>query len=390
MTNIEDRKLSEEEIKSRLQEIINELENEETDANTDDLENEARNLTETLKEMKKMENRNKLANQINEGIVEASKINDESRQKEVEKTFEQRKKDLLESRSITVSSSSLLAPKYQATEVNDTFTPVSRLFENADVEDLEGGESYQEPYVKSYSKGGQTDEGADYTSAEPEFGYADLDKVKITAYAEVSKEAEKLPAQKYVEKVEKAMNVAVVKKMTEQMLNGTGTKSFKGIFKNTTEITGVNDVTLSAINNTTLDDIIFNYGGSEDTEDDGVLILSKEDLKAFSKVRTSDGKKVYNIDTKNKTIDTIPYIISSECHPLSANDTTAGTYNCMAYGSLKNYKIVLFSDVEVEKSTDYQFKKGMVSYRADVMAGGNVVKYQGFVRVKKVVVASGS
>ena len=359
-----------EEIKKRLQEIVDALEDENSDVDTEALEEESRSLTKQLKELQKMEERKKIASKINEGVVEARQITDEELNQEVNKTYETRKKDLVEHRSITVSSSSLLTPTHQSKEINDTFTPVSRLFENADVEDLEGGESYQEAYVKSYSKGGQTDEGADYTSAEPEFGYADVDKVKITAY---------------VEKVENAMRIAVVKKMIEQMLNGTGTKSFKGIFKNTTEITGNDDVVISEINNTTLDDIVFNYGGPEETEEDAVLILSKEDLKAFSKVRSTDGKKVYTIDTKAKTIDTIPYIISSECHSVSANDTTAGTYNCMAYGSLKNYKVAVFSDLEVEKSTDYQFKKGMTCYRAEVMAGGNVVKYNGFVRVKKVV-----
>ena len=57
----------------------------------------------------------------------------------------------------------------------------------------------------------------------------------------------------------------------------------------------------------------------------------------------------------------------------------------MAYGSLKNYKVTLFSDVEIQKSTDYKFKQGITSYRASVMAGGNTVKLDGFVRVTKTV-----
>ncbi len=385
----EERKLSEEEIKNRLQEIIDELEDEESEADTEKLEEESRSLTNQLKEMKKMEARNKLAEDINNGVVEAEKIeveSEEARKQELAKV-EERANALREKRSITVSSSNLLTPNHQAKEINDTFTPVSRLIDNADVENLDGGESYQESYVKTYGTGGQTDEGDNYTSSgtEPTFGYADINKVKVTAYAEISEEAEKLPAQNYVEKVEKNMTIALKKKMVEYMLNGTGNKQFMGIFKNTQEITGVTDVTASAINNQTLDDIIFAYGSDEDTEEDAVLILSKADLKAFSKVRTNDGKKFYDIDTKNKTIDGIPYIISSQCHPVSATGETAGTYNCMAYGSLKNYKIAIFSDMEVSKSTDYKFKEGMTCYKSSVMAGGNVVKYQGFVRVNKVV-----
>ena len=379
-----------EEIKSRLQEIVDALEDENTDADTEALEEEARSLQKQLEGMEKMEARKKLASNINDGLVEARKIDavdpEETRKAELAKV-EERATALKEKRSITVSSSNLLTPNHQAKEINDTFTPVSRLIDNADVENLDGGESYQESYVKTYGTGGQTDEGGNYTSSgtEPEFGYADINKVKVTAYAEISEEAEKLPAQNYVEKVEKNMTIALKKKMVEYMLNGTGNKQFMGIFKNTQEITGVTDVTASAINNQTLDDIIFAYGSDEDTEEDAVLILSKADLKAFSKVRTNDGKKFYDIDTKNKTIDGIPYIISSQCHPVSATGETAGTYNCMAYGSLKNYKIAIFSDMEVSKSTDYKFKEGMTCYKSSVMAGGNVVKYQGFVRVKKVV-----
>lgn len=379
-----------EEIKSRLQEIVDALEDENTDADTEALEEEARSLQKQLEGMEKMEARKKLASNINDGLVEARKIDavdpEETRKAELAKV-EERATALKEKRSITVSSSNLLTPTHQAKEINDTFTPVSRLIDNADVENLDGGESYQEAYVKTYGTGGQTDEGGNYTSSgtEPEFGYADINKVKVTAYAEISEEAEKLPAQNYVEKVEKNMTIALKKKMVEYMLNGTGTKQFMGIFKNTQEITGVTDVTVSAINNQTLDDIIFAYGSDEDTEEDAVLILSKADLKAFSKVRTNDGKKFYDIDTKNKTIDGIPYIISSQCHPVSATGETAGTYSCMAYGSLKNYRIAIFSDMEVSKSTDYKFKEGMTCYKSSVMAGGNVIKYQGFVRVKKVV-----
>ena len=383
----EERKLSEEEIKNRLQEIIDELEDEESEADTEKLEEESRSLTNQLKEMKKMKARNKLAEDINNGVVEAEKIeveSEEARKQELSK-IEARANALREKRSVTVSSGDLLTPKHQGKEINDKFNEVSTLIDEVTIDSFNGGESYQEAYVKSYGTGGQTDEAGNYTDAEPEFGYADINKVKVTAYAEITEEAEKLPAQDYVAKVEDNMKIALKKKMVEYALNGNGNKSFMGIFKNATEITGDTDVTVSTIDNETLDDIIFAYGGSEDVEEDAVLILSKLDLKAFSKVRTEDGKKFYDIDTKNKTIDKIPYIISSQCHPVSATGETAGTYDCMAYGSLKNYKITIFSDMEIAKSTDYKFKQGLTSYKASVMAGGNTVKLDGFVRVKKVV-----
>lgn len=380
-----------EEIKKRLQEIVDALEDENNDADTEALEEEARSLQKQLEGMEKREARKKLADNINNGLVEARKIEtvdpEETRKQELAKV-EERATALREKRSITVSSGALLTPKHQGKDINDKFNEVSSLIDEVTIDSLNGGESYQEAYVKSYGTGGQTDEAGNYVDAEPTFDYADINKVKVTAYAEITEEAEKLPAQDYVAKVEDNMNIALKKKMVEYLLNGTGTKSFMGIFKNNKEITGGTDIVLDKIDNTTLDEIIFNYGGSEDVEEDAVLILSKADLKAFSKVRSTDGKKVYDIDVKNKTIDKIPYIISSQCHSLSADDKTAGTYNCMAYGSLKNYKVTLFSDVEIQKSTDYKFKEGITSYKASVMAGGNTIKFDGFVRVNKVVSAS--
>ena len=375
--------MTKEDMIKRLNEIVEALKDENTEVDTEKLEEEARSLQKQIEDLNKMESRKAIAEKINNGVIEATKIDTEDRQAEVVALAEKRANDLREKRSITVSSDSLLTPKHQGKEINDTFQPVSSIIDQVNMDKLDGGESYEEPYVKSYSKGGQTDEAGNYVSAEPVFDYASINKVKVTAYAEITEEAEKLPAQDYVAKVENAMHIAIKRKLVEFMFKGTGIKSFMGILKNTKEITGNTDIIISEINNTTLDDIIFNYGGVEALED-GVLILSKEDLKAFSKLRSTDGKKIHDINLKQKTIDTIPYIICSECHPVSKSDT-AGTYDCMAYGSLSNYKITLFSDLEIAKSTDYKFKEGLTAYKAGVMAGGNTIKLDGFVRVKKVV-----
>ena len=55
----------------------------------------------------------------------------------------------------------------------------------------------------------------------------------------------------------------------------------------------------------------------------------------------------------------------------------------MAYGNLRNYKLVEFSPVEVERSEEYKFKEGMIAHRGEVFVGGNVVRKNGFLRIKK-------
>ena len=142
------------------------------------------------------------------------------------------------------------------------------------------------------------------------------------------------------------------------------------------------EFTLAEITDTTLDDIIFAYGGDEEVEGGAVLILNKNDLRAFAKLRTKEGRKVHVIDYKASTIDGIPYVINSNCSAISDTNTSDGAY-CLAYGSLANYEVPIFSGVEIGKSTDYKFKDGIICYKASVFTGGNVVGFNGFLRIKK-------
>lgn len=382
--------MNKEEIIKRLEEIVEELKKEDTtEEQAEELKEEARGLQEQLKGINMNQRKSAIAEKINEGLVNARSIVDEDKKEnEFNEKVEQRKKDLINKRAITVSSSNILVPTHQGTEINDKEGEVSTLVDSVATIKLDGGESYQESYVKSYGEGGVTEEGADYTDTDPEYGYADMNKVKITAYAEIAEEVEKLSAADYVQSVENACNIAIKKKMNSQMLRGTGTKSFFGIFASPVAINSAKDITISEINETTLDEIVYSYGGDEDTNEEATLILNKKDLKAFAKVRSKDGKKVYDIDKKAHTIDKVPYIINSNCHPISQNDTTAGTYYGMAYGKLSNYKIPVFSDLEIKRSDDYKFKSGQIAFKANVMAAGNVVAQDGFIRVKKVVVAT--
>lgn len=383
--------MNKDDIIKRLEEIIELLKNDDTtEEEAKELEEEARGLQEKLKGINAHARRSAIADKINGDLVDSRTILDDDTQKaKYEEEMEQRKKDLIHNRSITVSSSDILVPHYQGTEINDKEGEVSTLVDSVSTIKLPGGESYQESYVKSYKEGGVTEEGSDYSDGEPSYGYADMNKIKITAYAEISEEVEKLPAADYVANVENACKIAIKKKMNSQMLKGTGTKSFYGIFESPDAIDSSKDITISEINETTLDEIVFSYGGDEDTSEEATLILNKKDLKAFAKVRSKDGKKVYDIDKKAHTIDKVPYIINSNCHPISKTDDTTGTYYGMAYGKLTNYKIPVFSELEIKRSDDYKFKSGQVAFKANVMAAGNVVAQDGFIRVKKVVAASG-
>ncbi len=129
---------------------------------------------------------------------------------------------------------------------------------------------------------------------------------------------------------------------------------------------------------------MFSYGGEEDVESGAALILNKQDLKAFAKLRDDNGNRVHTISYNGNTglIDGVPFIINSACGVLSGAGTTPDTY-CMAYGHLSNYGLAIFSDIDIQRSTDYKFRSGQVAHRGSVYVGGNVIKWNGFVRVKK-------
>lgn len=289
-----------------------------------------------------------------------------------------------------ITTTSTLLEEHTASDIKPTFTELSSLINRVRVVPLPGGESYQRAYLKGYGVGDYTAEGADYTTAEPTFGYADLTKTKITAYAEETNEVLKLPNADYDSFISGGIATAINKKINAEILIGNGaTGHFKGIFFNDTDtakqvIDPDTDLEMSAIDETTLDEIIYSFGGEESVESIAVLILNKKDLKAFATLRDAQGDKVYDVVNNGNTgsIDGVPFIINSACKALSDSTVTTGAY-CMAYGPLSNYEMAIFSDLETARSTDFKFKQGQIAFRGEICAGGTVAAHNGFIRVKK-------
>ncbi len=368
--------LRKKEIEDRLNEIRGMVDKEEDMTKLEEMEKE----TDKLQEERAMIEKKMSLAKMTEIPMVSSKNTAEQRD-----ILEKRGKDLMESRTIKVSSDEVLLPDHvDSTLAPYPFKPVSELVDRVHTINLQGGETYTKSYVKSYGEAGNTAEGASYTETEPHYGYVTIPKVKVTAYTEITEELEKLPAINYQAEVIKNINISLRKKISQQIIKGDGTtNNFTGIFSDKADaLKDQKDLEIATIDENTLDDIVFAYGGEEAIENGACLILNKNDLRAFAKLRTKEGRKVHNIDYVNQTIDGIPYVLNGNCSALSDPSTGAGTY-CIAYGSLLNYEVPIFSNVEIGKSTDYKFKDGIICYKASVFTGGNVVGYKGFVRVKK-------
>lgn len=123
-----------------------------------------------------------------------------------------------------LSVTQTVTPKHTASDIKETFNDVSSLVDRVRIIPLNGGETYQRAYVKSYGDGaGETAEGGDYNTTEPVFGYVSIEKQKITAYTEEPEEMIKLPNADYDGVVEGSVTRAIRKYMNRQIMIGAGT-----------------------------------------------------------------------------------------------------------------------------------------------------------------------
>lgn len=304
----------------------------------------------------------------------------------------------VEQRAAITTTSGLIVEKKYSRELNPKFNEVSTLVDRVNNVPLQGGESYTKGFEVSGGEGDYTAEGAAASDINLKYDSVEIAKSKITAYAEITEEIKKLPNIDYVTYIAAEVRKALRKKITKQIVAGAGTtNTLTGIYKAPANVIPTSyDKEISAINEDTLNDIVFAYGGDEDVEDSAVLVLSKADLQAFSNVKNGDAKRIYKI-TKNGNTGTIEYadggvavdyIINSACNSLSASATEVGAYT-MVYGNPSAYELPTFSDIEIKEDESYKFKEGLIAYKGSVFVGGNVAAYKGWLRIKKKAAAAG-
>lgn len=392
-------KMGVKDLRARLKELNTQAQTANGEA-LDALLEEANTITGILSDAR---NRQKLAGIAENAGTDPEPDGGEKGEEPKDKAREERGQNLKDGKTVQFSAKNTFTPKnalsvsqtapvqHTAADVKETFNDVSSLVDRVKTVPLNGGETYQRGYVKSYGDGaGGSAESADYNPTEPVFGYVTIEKQKITAYTEEPEEMVKLPNADYDGIVEGSVTKAIRRYMSRQILIGDGTAGkFKGIFHNPTKeaeqvIDPTTDLSMTAVDDATLDEIIYSFGGDEDVEDVAALILNKKDLKALAKLRDKQGRKVYTIVNHGNTgtIDGVPFVINSACAAVTDAQTTTDAY-CMAYGPLSNYEMPVFSDIDARKSTDYKFKQGQIAYRADIFAGGSVAAYNGFIRVKR-------
>jgi HK97 family phage major capsid protein len=299
----------------------------------------------------------------------------------------QRGKDLLDKKSVTISfadlmtrnqsrSSMLLSnpdlvlPKNMGNTLsNNGFASVSRLINAVTFLPIDKGDTFELPFAKTGLTADATSEGGPYHESTATFDSVSLRKGKYTVLVPISEEFSKLAPAMYEQYVTSELSKCLQRKMIEQIVNGDGTENnFTGIF--CIDDTKNKCVLLADDKNHALDksfvlDAAIEYGGDEDIEGSNESFLfNKTTLATLSKVIGTTKEPYYEIDAKQKTIDTYPFIISSKV------PSATGTNYYAAYGNLASYIVGIFNDIVVERDTSVGFKEGMIYYRASVMAGG--------------------
>lgn len=302
-----------------------------------------------------------------------------------------------EQRAITLTNTltTIAVPTMASTSIVPPFPQYSTLIDSVTKLTLTGGDSFFQPYLTALTEGDYTDEGKPAVDLDLWFGKVEISRTKVTAYAELSSELKKLPAADYAGVVFQSVGVAIRKFLSREIMLGAGNdereRHITGIFSaNATAIDPATDLAISQITDTLLEQILEKYGGSEDVDTgNAVLIISKPDLLAFAKTRSSVKTKIHSLQftsANTGNIDGVPFIINSACKPISIAPDAGGAQSgefVMAFGDPRNYELVEFNPLKIERSDDFQFRRGLSCFRATAFVGGNCIRRNGFLRVKR-------
>lgn len=286
-----------------------------------------------------------------------------------------------------IGLSTMVTPGGAGTEIYDGFAgQVSGLINQVNTVDLNGLNSWEEPYVVSdpEATGGDPFElaGTLRATTDPVFAMAGMTAYEANVTSFVPKAAANLSPARYAAKVQEMALRGLQRKAVALMINGDGAASPKmhGILnaKNTDGANIFANVEgVTAIDEDTLGQLVFGYGGDEMTGGFARLLLTKGNLEAFGKLKGANEKTpLYEISfdpgsggntgTIKRGGLIVPYTICS-----------AIGNKKLAYGDPFNYMLTLFGDYVVGTDASYMAAKRLITVLGDVLLSGNLTVDKG-------------
>lgn len=305
-----------------------------------------------------------------------------------------------EVRSVLVASAGIAKPT-KVNGIGEPFNTQVSILDQVQVVDMTGAGAFKESFLRTHSAATAKSDGVAQEESKPTFGTVTIAPAEVAVTTYVSKELEKVTPLNYLEKVQRSALTALKVKLAGDIVakikssvddSETPVAMFQTLVASAANkmLVGT-DTKTGAITESTLRNIVLNYGGDANVYGNAVLYLNKKDLIAFGDVRgTNEKKAVYEItpDPTNPNIGiikdgglSVPYCIVPTLTELSGKAQTATAIQTMIYGSPMNFELALFGDYTIEVSRDYKFAEGLISVLGSVTAGGNVIVPNGFVVV---------
>lgn len=287
----------------------------------------------------------------------------------------------------TVLSGSLVMPQGGGAQIHDGFAgQVSSLLNQVNVQNLSGLNGWEEPYVVSdmAAQGGDPVANSGKTRAvtDPVFAKAGMTAYEASVTSFVDKKLAHLSPADYAAKVQNMALRALHRKAVDLMINGDGAASPKIYGFLNAKNTDGNAIfhaasKVTAINEDSLNSLIYGYGGDEMLGGNARLLLTKPNLEAFGQLKGSNEKiPMYeiafdaatggNTGTIKRGGLIVPYTICS-----AIGDKT------LAYGDPFNYMLALFSDYVIGVDNSYKAGERLATILGDVTLSGNLTVDKG-------------
>ncbi len=275
--------------------------------------------------------------------------------------------DADETRAVLVSSGNIATPT-EVSGINENgFAGVSSIIDLVKVVNCEGMGKNRVAYSKTDASAAAQTEGAAAGGTGSGFGFVDITAESIAIIDGISKQTKKQSPLQYEAKVKEkallALRKEAAKIVTEKVLASALVKT----------------MTVAALNENAIRDIVLDYGGDEGIEGAAYLFLNKADLVTLGKVRgTTEKKAVFEIiPDDNPNTGTIKDGGTIVKYCINKN-LTAGT---LLYGQPQNIELDLFSAYEIAVSEDFAFDKLMDTIRGDAELGAEVVAHHGITKI---------
>lgn len=263
---------------------------------------------------------------------------------------------------------------------------VSGFIDLIKVTDCTGMASYKVAYVTSGATAGAVTEGVAPGESTPGFGSVELKPSSVGLISYISEEIRNQSPLLYEEKVRELVRKALRQELSEKVI----TKCLASPINTTLPVAGSSGSALFTPH--LLSDIILAYGGDEGVDGAAVLVLNKNDLKAFAAVRgKNEYLPVYSIipDTSNPSMGVIKdnnglscrYCLNQHVPALSTSSLTSSGIKSMFYGNPMCAEMAVWGGVDVAVNEGYKFAEGLLTIRGKTTADADVTVKDGFVVV---------